>query len=208
MKGKLFFIFIVCACFNIEAQTYCYKITMCVEKETGIKRKGYDNYYFITFINNKRNCYFSDKDGNTTTNSSSSSSLFYNPYPNKYEGENYYTYKGVEDGYYVYEEVVTTFSYVSPNLYMGERGGYYSTSKRYKYLYINKNYDRINEWTDPEIYNVSASSSDSQALKAMKMGMAIGSNIAPKNPNRKTTIYVYERTTAPQEKTKSPIIFY
>lgn len=208
MKRVLLFFLVVCAYSSVVAQTYCYKITMCVEKETGIKRKGYDNYHFITFINNKRNCYFSDKDGNTTTNSSSSSSLFYNPYPNKYEGENYYTYKGVEDGYYVYEQVVTTLSYVSPNFYLGERGGYYPTSKQYTYLYINQNYDRINKWADPEIYNVSESSSDSKALKAMKWGMAVGSNLAPKNPNRKTTIYVYEKTTAPQEKTKSPIIFY
>lgn len=208
---RVFIFLILSASTNLclHAQTYCYQHTITVEKETGIKNKGSEKFHYITFVNNKRSCYFSDENGNTIQQSSGRITGFGGTYTGQsYKGENYYVYKGEKDGLYVYEEEVVYMSYVYPNIYMGERGGDYPMYTKKSYLYFNTSYDRINVWEDPQQYLISSSNSDSQSVKAMRMGYSIGSSVAPSSGDRKTYIKVYERKSIPKTSSQSPTIFY
>lgn len=191
---------------SITAQTYCYKLLSYVDKETGVKSKASEAYYYITFQSNKSSCYFSDKNGNSTINSSGYASNFTNS--NKYEGKNYYVYKGVDNGRYVYEETVIEYQYVYPNITMGEWGGYYPYIKKKKYLYFSQNFERLNEWQDPEVYYIE---STNQTVKAAQTGYAIGTGIVKRNNGGtiKTTIYVYEKSSEPvDKKISNPTMMY
>lgn len=193
----------------IHAQTYCYQQTLKVEKETGVKSKGSNKYCYITFLNDKSSCYFSNADGTTTSESSGVISNFGFSTGQRYEGRNYYVYKGIENGLYVYMAETTTYSYINPNLYSGERGGYYPMSKSRVYLYFNTSFDRMNEWSDPKTYLVESSSSDSPILKAARAGAAMGTDAGTSIAGGSTTyIFVYERTTPPSDGSDRPTIFY
>lgn len=209
MKKVLLFLIVFHLSSAIHAQTFCYQQTMKVEKETGVKSKGSNNYSYITFQNNKSSCYFSNADGTTTSESSGYVSYFGMSTGERYEGRNYYVYKGEENGLHVYMAEETTYSYINPNYYSGERGGYYPMSKRRVYLYFNTSYDRMNEWSDPKTYLVESSSSDSPILKAARAGTAMGASAGQSISGGSTTyIFVYEKRNSPSDSSKNPTIFY
>lgn len=59
-------LFVVCMS-SLNAQTYYYKQESLVN-ENGVKSKGNNQIICITFVNSKRVCYLSDKDGNLRGN--------------------------------------------------------------------------------------------------------------------------------------------
>jgi len=205
---KRFLILLVTACLavSVNAQTYCYQQTAKVEKATGVKSKGSDKYSYITFSNNKRSCYFSDADGNSTKPTSGTVTTFGYSTGERYDGENYYVYQREENGTYVYMKEVVYSMYVQPNYYMGESGGHYPMYKRRVYLYFSKSYDRMNEWTDPQTYLVQSSASDSQVLKSLRAGYAMGTSAVPASTN--TTVFVYEKRDKPADQSNDPVILY
>ena len=82
-------------------------------------------------------------------------------------------------------------------------------SKRRVYLYFNKSFDRMNEWSDPKTYLVESSSSDSPILKAARAGTAMGVSDGESIARGSTTyIFVYEKKSAPTESSNNPTIFY
>ncbi len=205
MKRNLLLLLMALVCMPFYAQTYCYKLVSTVDKQTGVKSKATTEYVYLTFQNGKSSCYFSDEDGNSSKASSGLNTSFGVSTGTKYEGENYYTYQGVDNGRYVYLKVVTTYTYIPANYYAGERGGYYPMSQKKEYLYFSQSYDRINQWTDPKSYLVKSSGGESQLVSAARSGWAMGSSYGN---STNSTIYVYEKTTSPTEQTDNPTMMY
>ena len=204
---KLFFSALMCLCCSfVMGQTYYYKQTTKVEKGTGVKSKGSNQGYYITFQNNKRTCYFSNADGIATIENSGYESTFGISTGRRYEGMSLYTYLGERDGLHEYMKETTYYANIPANYSAGERGGYYPMSKNRTYLYFSPSYDRVNEWTDPKTYIVESSSNESQIVKAARAGTAMGAN-AGSDPNRPTYIFVYEQA-APEDPTGGPVILY
>lgn len=205
MKRIVLLLIAFVVCLALSAQTYCYQQTQRVEKDTGVKTKGSDKYCYITFINNKACCYFSDKDGTTTEEPAGYTSMFGVSTGQRYEGKNYYRYQGKENGLYAYKAETTYYSMIPANYYMGERGGYYPMYTKRSYLYFNSSFDRINAWDDPKTYVVSNSSSDSQLVRAARAGFAMGTSYGTTS---NTYIYVYEKRSAPSDSSDNPTVFY
>ncbi len=86
---------------SMSAQTYLYKQTYVVNKQTGVRKKGHmaENYFTIS----DRACYMSDKEGN----------LYY--HPGLFGGAStpavICVFQGVQDGVYIYKEQDQDFGF-------------------------------------------------------------------------------------------------
>lgn len=112
-------LFALCVGAQISAQTYAYKNVYWVKD--GVKSKGNDRIMYITFIDNKRRCYKSDKNG-------------MNLYPNS--PTSIYKYKGTENGMHIYHS--SEWSSGIPGVMPLEREGFDK-------MYFSQDFKRMNE---------------------------------------------------------------
>lgn len=107
-------LFALCVGAQISAQTYAYKNVYWVKD--GVKSKGNNRITYITFVDNKRRCYKSDKNG-------------MNLYPNN--PSFIYKYKGTENGMHIY------YSSEHPSLPLNREG--------FDKMYFSQDFKRMNE---------------------------------------------------------------
>lgn len=207
MKKFLLLLLAANICLALGAQTYFYKQTAMVEKDSGVKSKGSGSSLYITFQDNKNSCYYSNADGTATRPNSGTETSFGFSTGRRYEGGSLFVYIGENNGRHEYMRETTYYAYIQPNMSAGERGGYYPMTKSRVYLYFTPNYDRMNEWSDPQTYEAVSGGYESQSVKSARSATMAGAK-AGYNPNQSTYIFVYEKAQSAEERTEKPVIMY
>lgn len=201
----LFFTLFVFAPYCLFAQTYCYKKVAKVDADTKIKVAVDESFHYITFINHKGSCYFSNQNGITIKESSGRKQTIGVDYET-YDGENYYVYCGEENDRFVYVKTVTWSFYVQPNYYVAGSGRLYPYVKKKAFLYFSKSFDRVNEWEDPNDYWIP---SNNEIVIARQNGGKLGKETARNIIGKFVSyIYVYEKASEPVIKSNAPNIMY
>ena len=144
----------MCLCCSLViGQTYFYKFEYFVDSDTEVRSgSSYPErlHKYITFVNNKSVCYFSDEKGIMTEKESTSGIGYAPPI---WSGGAKDQYQGLKNGKHVYEAVTTYSQSGGPgNVYTGEPGGYFNVYDTKKYLCFSQDYSRLNEWYDPYYY--------------------------------------------------------
>lgn len=187
-----------------NGQTYYYKYLHWVEKETGVKHSITNpekNNTYITFVNNKSICYFSDSQGNLSEKESGSGIGFHPPI---WSGGVKYSYQGYKNGRHVYMSIQTTSEcspFWSPYANVNEDGLYHKVYDTKKYLYFNDDYTRLNTWTDPIYYVYECKTSN--VVKA-----AIDRYTSYNAREHSTSIGVYVKTQSPLTTVLDPDVLY
>lgn len=133
MKKLLFFFLLAFCVETAVGQTYYYKYLYHVNKDTGVKTKfsSFEKQggIYITFANNKSNCYESDKDG------------FKGQYSSVHK------YKGTNNGRHTYYH---NFKDDDPNNPFFQQPWYDIPS----YYYFSSDFKRLNRWSDHSKTNI------------------------------------------------------
>ncbi len=189
-----------------HAQTYCYKSLFKVDSKTDVREKTSGGIEYVTFTSGKARCYFSDEDGTTKHESEGYQTMYGMVMPNsdKYSGYNTYEYEKKENDMYIYKCTTTYYTYVVPNYYMGESGGYYPMRQTISYLYFSTDYSRMNKWDDPQTYFIK---SNNRNIQAAQSGYSMGSSIVSSGSSS-SYVYVFERTSAPKKNDTTPSRLY
>lgn len=198
---KLFLSALMCLCCSfILGQTYYYKYLYWVEKETEVKHSVTNpesNNKYVTFVNNKSMCYFSDANGAMSESESGSGIGFH---PLIWSGGVKYSYQGYQNGMHVYMSIKTYSEcspFYSPYANVNEDGVYHKTYDIKKYIYFNNDFTRMNTWEDPLYYVYECRTSN--FIKA-----AIDRYVGYNAREHLTSIQVYEKSLTPQERQKNP----